>query len=157
MRNGKVRNKPGIPGFFVAAPDITPGTLGQTTADNIKDAPMFHPNRRYGHAHVLRALTAGMPIDAISRRLRRHPRTIHDWLTDRRPVPWWATEIIDLQNQIAWYELRYMGIRSTPRNVINMGSTSRRTSDRDASSTRPPAATTDQEANSSTSPTRASR
>lgn len=118
---------------------------------------MFHPNRRYSHANVLRALTAGMPTDAISRRLRRHPRTIHDWLTDRRPIPWWATEIIDLQNRIAWYELRYMGIRPLPRNVVNMDSMLRKTSDRVASSTTPPEATTDQATHSSVLRAQASR
>lgn len=108
---------------------------------------MFHPNRRYGDPAALRAYTAGMPIKAIAQQLHRHPRTIHDWLTGKRRLPWWVPELLMIRQQLAFYELRHMGIRPTPR-AVNKGSTSRRTSSPDAANTRPPAATKDQAARS---------
>lgn len=76
---------------------------------------MFHPNRRYGDPAVLRAYTAGMPIQAIARQLHRHPRTIHDWMTGKRRLPWWVPELLMIRQQLAFYELRHMGIKPGPR------------------------------------------
>lgn len=104
---------------------------------------MFHPNARYGNPAEFRARIAGMPIATVARRLHRHPRSITNWIQERERVPWWAVEVLRLQDEIAFYELRWMGIKQAPRAVINMDLNSRRTSDRDASSTTPPAADQD--------------
>ncbi len=76
---------------------------------------MFHPNRRYGDPAVLRAYTAGMPIQSIAQQLHRHPRTIHDWMTGKRRLPWWVPELLMIRQQLAFYELRHMGITPGPR------------------------------------------
>lgn len=110
---------------------------------------MFHPNRRYANPAEFRARIAGLPLNTVARRLRRCPRTIKNWITERERVPWWTVEVLRLQEQLAFYELRWMDVKTLPRNVVNIGSTSRRTSIHDAANTKPPAATQDRAKRSS--------
>ncbi len=78
---------------------------------------MIYPNLRYGDPAALRAYAAGKPLRTIARQLRRHPRTVHDWMTGKRRMPWWVPELLMLRDQVAFYELRHMGIRLEPRAV----------------------------------------
>lgn len=78
---------------------------------------MIYPNLRYGDPAALRAYAAGKPLRTIARQLRRHPRTVHDWMTGKRRMPWWVPELLMLRDQVAFYELRHMGIRPGPRAV----------------------------------------
>lgn len=75
---------------------------------------MYHPNRRYGNPAALRALTAGLSIKEVARLLHRHPRTVKDWITERRPMPYWVAELLELRHQAALASLRQMGIRLKP-------------------------------------------
>jgi hypothetical protein len=59
---------------------------------------VFHPHKRYGNPHALRALTAGLWVRQIAKMLHRHPRTIRDWLSERRPAPYWAVELLELRH-----------------------------------------------------------
>lgn len=77
-------------------------------------AAMFHPNRRYGNPAALRALTAGLTVKQISRLLHRHPRTVRDWLNERRPVPYWVPELLELRHASAVEDLRRMGLAPRP-------------------------------------------
>jgi len=105
---------------------------------------MFHPNRRYGNPAELRAYASGMSVRDLSWHLRRHPRTIRDWLDGRRPIPWWAPELMRLRHETALRDLRQMGCAGLLRNVAaNKGSTSRKTSGPVGVNTTPPAATPD--------------
>ena len=72
---------------------------------------MYHPNRRYGNPEALRALTAGLPLEAVARMLHRHPRTIRDWLEARRKMPFWVPELLQLRHETALNDLRRMGIQ----------------------------------------------
>ncbi len=73
---------------------------------------MYHPNRRYGNPEALRALTAGLPLEAVARMLHRHPRTIRDWLEARRKMPFWVPELLQLRHETALNDLRRMGIQA---------------------------------------------
>lgn len=75
---------------------------------------MFHPNRRYGNPAALRALTTGLTVHQLSQLLHRHPRTVRDWLSERRPVPYWVVELLELRHVTAVESLRRMGIAPRP-------------------------------------------
>lgn len=75
---------------------------------------MYHPNQRYGNPAALRAYTSGMSIRSIARQLHRHPRTVNDWLTGKRPLPWWVPELLQLRHEVALHDLRRMGIKPAP-------------------------------------------
>ncbi|MFA7666908.1 MAG: hypothetical protein WCY32_12405 [Burkholderiaceae bacterium] len=70
----------------------------------------FHPNLRYGNPAALRGLTVGLSTLQIARILHRHPRTIRDWISERRPVPYWVVELLELRHQAHLDVLRQMGI-----------------------------------------------
>ncbi len=82
---------------------------------------MFHPNARYGNPAEFRAYTAGMSIPQIAKVLHRHPRSIHDWLTGRKRVPYWVPELLRLRHENAMHSLRQMGINPRAA-VVNIGS-----------------------------------
>ena len=73
---------------------------------------MFHPNRRYGNPGAFRALTTGLTVAKIAKLLHRHPRTIRDWINERRPVPYWAVELLELRHAAYAEQLRRMGIEA---------------------------------------------
>lgn len=58
---------------------------------------MIYPNLRYGDPAALRAYAAGKPLRTIARQLRRHPRTVDDWMTGKRRMPWWVPELLMLR------------------------------------------------------------
>ncbi|MBN9461588.1 MAG: hypothetical protein J0H00_10220 [Burkholderiales bacterium] len=66
--------------------------------------------RNCGNPEQAAAYCNGVPIEIIARRLRRHPRTVRDWLTGRRKMPWWVPELLQLQHEAAVRSLREMGI-----------------------------------------------
>lgn len=75
---------------------------------------MFHPNRRYANPHAFRALTAGLSFDQVANMLHRHPRTIRDWHFERRPIPYWVVELLEMRAYMHMEMLRQMGIRPVP-------------------------------------------
>ena len=80
---------------------------------NVRTGIAFHPNLRYGNPAALRGLTVGLSTLEIARLLHRHPRTIRDWINERRPVPYWAVELLELLellHQAHMEMLRQMGI-----------------------------------------------
>ena len=63
---------------------------------------MRYPNLRYGNpaemAHY--ALWWG-DNKRLAKALRRSERSVHDWLTGRKKVPWWVPEIMRLKRMEA--------------------------------------------------------
>lgn len=62
---------------------------------------MRYPNRRYGNPEELRYYTMmyQKPIKEIAKQLRRSERSVRDWLTGAKRVPWWVPEILRLQKK----------------------------------------------------------
>lgn len=58
---------------------------------------MRYPNLRYGNPTEFAHYAMGIPLEDLARRLRRDQRTVRDWLTGRRRVPWWVPEILRLK------------------------------------------------------------
>jgi hypothetical protein len=58
---------------------------------------MRYPNRRYGNPAELNYYAAGIPLAALARRLRRDERTVRDWMTAKKRVPFWVPELLRLQ------------------------------------------------------------
>jgi hypothetical protein len=71
---------------------------------------MRFPTLRYGNPNEFAAYVQGQPLAAISKRLRRSERSIKDWLTGRKKMPWWVPEIIRLQNMEAAERMRQMNM-----------------------------------------------
>ncbi len=62
---------------------------------------MRYPNKRYGNPEELRYYTMMYqnPIKEIAKKLRRSERSVRDWLTGAKRVPWWVPEILRLQKK----------------------------------------------------------
>ncbi len=80
---------------------------------------MRFPNLRYGNPAelVYYALSFGdskTRIHNLARYLRRDERTVRDWLTVRKKVPWWVPELLRLRDLEISAQLRSMGIDKLP-------------------------------------------
>lgn len=75
---------------------------------------MRYPTTRYGHHGEFEFWMQGHSIKVIAKRLKRSERSVHDWLTGKRKIPWWVPEILRLQHYEYQDRLRQMGI-SPPR------------------------------------------
>jgi len=65
---------------------------------------------------------AGIPSAALARRLRCTSATIAAWRSGRRPPPWWAAELLRLQEMEALDLARQMGYaKALPRLGIVRG------------------------------------
>lgn len=71
---------------------------------------MRYPNIRYGNPAEFAHYAMGIPLNVLARRLRRDERTVRDWLTARRRVPWWVPEVLRLQHMEAGERHRQMGM-----------------------------------------------
>lgn len=72
---------------------------------------MRYPNLRYGNPNELNHYAQGMPLKDLARRLRRSERSVRDWLSGAKKVPWWIPEILRLQNVEHAQMLRQMGVQ----------------------------------------------
>lgn len=53
----------------------------------------------------------GRTVKEIAKRLKRSERSVHDWMSGKRKVPWWAPEILRLQH-MEWYDrMQQMGVK----------------------------------------------
>lgn len=71
---------------------------------------MRYPNLRYGNPNEFRYYAQGISIKALAKRLRRSERSVKDWLSGEKKVPWWVPEIIRLENLEYEETLRQMNI-----------------------------------------------
>jgi predicted transcriptional regulator len=77
---------------------------------------MKQPNQRYGNPAEMAYYVQGRPIKTIARELRRTERSVRDWLTGRKKVPWWVPELLRLRHMEHDVRLQQMGIgRLAPR------------------------------------------
>ncbi|MDR6394259.1 hypothetical protein [Herbaspirillum seropedicae] len=53
----------------------------------------------------------GRSVKVIAKRLKRSERSVHDWLTGKRKIPWWVPEILRLQHYEYQDRLRQMGFK----------------------------------------------
>ncbi|WP_250479114.1 MULTISPECIES: hypothetical protein [unclassified Caballeronia] len=71
---------------------------------------MKYKNQRYGNPQEMEFYALGVPIGDTARRLRRHERTVRDWLSGKQRVPWWVPEVLRLWNMEHQLRLQQMGI-----------------------------------------------
>lgn len=70
---------------------------------------MRYPNLRYGNPTELQYYAMTIPIKDLAKRLRRSERSVRDWMTGTKKVPWWVPEILRLQKMetdARMYEMR---------------------------------------------------
>lgn len=70
---------------------------------------MRYPNTRYGNPEELRYYTQGMPIKHIARQLKRSERSIKDWLSGTKKIPFWVPELLRLRHMESDLRMRQMG------------------------------------------------
>lgn len=92
---------------------------------------MRFPNLRYGNPIELQHYAQGIPLEALSRELRRDKRTVRAWLTGRQRVPFWVPELMRLRQFEAWERHRQMGMRTPLASVTDIRSRCRSMSSED--------------------------
>ncbi|WP_353154237.1 hypothetical protein [Herminiimonas fonticola] len=70
---------------------------------------MQYPNTRYGNPEELRYYTQGIPIKDIARRLKRSEKSIKQWLSLEKKIPYWVPELLRLWSMERNLILRQMG------------------------------------------------
>lgn len=73
---------------------------------------MRYPNLRYGNPTEFAYYAMGIPLADLAHRLRRDERTVRDWLSGRRRVPWWVPEVLRLRRMEA--DLRHRQMFGAP-------------------------------------------
>lgn len=71
---------------------------------------MRYPNLRYGNPEGIKFYAQGMTVKELAKRLRRSERSVKDWLSGAKKVPWWVPEILRLQHQAHCEMMRQMGM-----------------------------------------------
>ena len=72
---------------------------------------MRYPNLRYGQPQELEYWMQGRTVKEVAKRLKRSERSVQDWLTDTRKVPWWVPEFLRLY-RMEWYDrMQQMNIK----------------------------------------------
>jgi hypothetical protein len=71
---------------------------------------MKYPNLRYGNVEALQYYAQGHSPRDIAKTLRRTERCIQNWLNGKERVPWWAPEILRLQQFEYEMRTRRMGL-----------------------------------------------
>lgn len=79
---------------------------------------MRYPTLRYGNPEEMKFYAQGVPMKDLARRLRRSERSVRDWMTGKKKVPWWVPELLRLQHQESTERLRQMGLT---RSVLRLG------------------------------------
>lgn len=74
-----------------------------------------NPSRKWANHAEWCYERQGLPMKALTRKLRTSQRTINDWDVGLRPVPHWAPEVLRLQRLESAGYLRQLG-RPDPRN-----------------------------------------
>ena len=72
---------------------------------------MRYPNRRYGNPAEMAHYALGYSsITELSRSLRRDERTVKDWISGKKKVPFWVPELLRLRHMEACEINRQMRI-----------------------------------------------
>jgi hypothetical protein len=72
-----------------------------------------YPNRRYGNPvefeyYALRYGSGAAGIKEVAKCLRRSERSVKDWMTGKKKVPWWVPEILRLKAMEHWDQVYQM-------------------------------------------------
>lgn len=77
---------------------------------------MKQPNQRYGNPAEMAYYVQGRSIKSLARELRRTDRSVRDWLTGRKKLPWWVPELLRLRELERNLRMQEMGVgRIAPR------------------------------------------
>ena len=69
---------------------------------------MRYPTLRYGNPVEMRHYAAGIPLAELAKSLRRDIRTVRDWLSGARSIPFWVPELMRLRALDQDYRLSQM-------------------------------------------------
>lgn len=70
---------------------------------------MKYPNSRYGNPNELRYYTQGMSNKEIAKRLKRSEKSVQQWLSLEKKVPYWVPELLRLWHMERDLTMRQMG------------------------------------------------
>ncbi|MDP3671725.1 MAG: hypothetical protein Q8R69_18790 [Telluria sp.] len=73
---------------------------------------MRYPHLRYGNPNEFAYYAIGIPVKDMAKRLRRSERSVKDWLSGKKKMPWWIPELLRLQRMESVERSRQM--RMTP-------------------------------------------
>ena len=80
---------------------------------------MRFPNLRYGNPNEFVYYASFIPtkerVQRLARQLRRSDRTIRDWLSGEKRIPWWVPEIMRLQYMEHCERMRQMNMKQPRR------------------------------------------
>lgn len=70
---------------------------------------MRYPNTRYGNPEELRYYAQGLSIKELARQLKRSEKSVRQWLSLEKKVPFWVPELLRLRHMEADLRMRQMG------------------------------------------------
>lgn len=70
---------------------------------------MRYPNSRYGNPEELKYYSQGMPIKALAKKLKRSEKSVKQWLSFEKKVPYWVPELLRLWHMERDITMRQMG------------------------------------------------
>lgn len=70
---------------------------------------MRYPNSRYGNPEELKYYSQGMSIRELARQLKRSEKSVKQWLSFEKKVPYWVPELLRLRHMEADLRMRQMG------------------------------------------------
>jgi len=70
---------------------------------------MRYPNTRYGNPEELKYYSQGMPIKALAKKLKRSEKSVKQWLSLEKKVPYWVPELLRLWHMERDMTMRQMG------------------------------------------------
>jgi hypothetical protein len=70
---------------------------------------MRYPNTRYGNPEELRYYSQGMSIKELAKQLKRSEKSIKQWLSFEKKVPYWVPELLRLRHMEKDLVMRQMG------------------------------------------------
>jgi hypothetical protein len=79
---------------------------------------MKYPTRRYANPNEFKAYAIGKSVQDLARQLRRSERSITNWLSGNHKIPWYAPELLRLQQLENNLILQQMGIKK-PLGIVN--------------------------------------
>lgn len=81
-----------------------------TFIDSMAPKTRYATTRRYANPSEFQHYASGIPISDLARRLRVTQTTIRAWLDCTRFTPWWATEVLRLQQMEFLERMRQMNM-----------------------------------------------
>lgn len=70
---------------------------------------MRYPNTRYGDPNVMKYYAQGMSIKQLAKRLKRSEKSVKQWLSFEKKVPYYVPELLRLWNMEQEMIMRQMG------------------------------------------------